>query len=304
MRSILIASAILALAGCANSGTGSIQKPPPQTMQVDLQRYQGTWYELARLPMFFQRNCVQSEAHYGLRDDGRIDVTNRCRDKDGEWIEAKGVAEPQVEGKTDKLWVTFDNWASKLLPIKGDYWVIYHDEDYRVALVGHRRGPAARRRGRGLGVWHRSRCRHRGRLVRVPRARARQSTVGHPHRDRLADLAASGDLAAPRRAAMMRVAHDWLYLRYQSGDEARETGLPRARALLLELSRTEQDSAPSLPGPPTTSPDQGHESQRIRFGLRLHRGDEVRGVLVEARREERGAGREAGDRRSRALRLG
>ncbi|AQZ35317.1 lipocalin [Pseudomonas sp. LPH1] len=137
MRSILIASAILALAGCANSGTGSIPKPPPQTMQVDLQRYQGTWYELARLPMFFQRNCVQSEAHYGLRDDGRIDVTNRCRDKDDEWIEAKGVAEPQVEGQTDKLWVRFDNWASKLLPIKGDYWVIYHDEDYRVALVGH-----------------------------------------------------------------------------------------------------------------------------------------------------------------------
>ncbi len=132
MRSILIASAILALAGCANSGTGSIPKPPPQTMQVDLQRYQGTWYELARLPMFFQRNCVQSEAHYGLRDDGRIDVTNRCRDKDGEWIEAKGVAEPQVEGQTDKLWVRFDNWASKLLPIKGDYWVIYHDEDWSV----------------------------------------------------------------------------------------------------------------------------------------------------------------------------
>jgi len=137
MRSILIASTILALAGCANSGTGSISKPPPQTMQVDLQRYQGTWYELARLPMFFQRNCVQSEAHYGLRDDGRIDVTNRCRDKDGEWIEAKGMAEPQVEGQTDKLWVRFDNWASKLLPIKGDYWVIYHDEDYRTALVGH-----------------------------------------------------------------------------------------------------------------------------------------------------------------------
>ncbi|EJO92171.1 lipocalin family protein [Ectopseudomonas mendocina DLHK] len=137
MRSILIASAVLALAGCANSGTGRIPQEPPKTVQVDLQRYQGTWYELARLPMFFQRNCVQSEAHYGLRDDGRIDVTNRCRDKDGEWIEAKGVAEPQVQGQTDKLWVRFDNWASKLLPIKGDYWVLYRDDDYRVALVGH-----------------------------------------------------------------------------------------------------------------------------------------------------------------------
>lgn len=137
MRPILLAGALLALAGCANSGTGHIPPEPPQTMQVDLQRYQGTWYELARLPMFFQRNCVQSEAHYGLRDDGRIEVSNRCRDKDGEWIEAKGVAEPQVEGRTDKLWVRFDNWASKLLPIKGDYWVLYRDEDYRVALVGH-----------------------------------------------------------------------------------------------------------------------------------------------------------------------
>lgn len=137
MRSILLASVLLALVGCANSGTGNIPKPEPETVQVDLQRYQGTWYELARLPMFFQRNCVQSEAHYGLRDDGRIDVTNRCRDDDGEWIEARGIAEPQVEGRTDKLWVSFDNWASKLLPIKGEYWVLYHDEDYRVALVGH-----------------------------------------------------------------------------------------------------------------------------------------------------------------------
>ncbi|MGP0171851.1 lipocalin family protein [Pseudomonas sp. NCHU5208] len=137
MRSILIAGAMLALVGCANSGTGPAAVEPPETVQVDLQRYQGTWYELARLPMFFQRNCVQSEAHYDLREDGRIDVTNRCRDADGEWIEAKGTAEPQVPGRTDKLWVRFDNWVSKILPIKGDYWVLYHDDDYRVALVGH-----------------------------------------------------------------------------------------------------------------------------------------------------------------------
>ncbi|VXC11102.1 Outer membrane lipoprotein Blc [Pseudomonas sp. 8Z] len=137
MRSILLASAIVILAGCANSGTGPIAVEPPETVQIDLQRYQGTWYELARLPMFFQRNCVQSEAHYSLRDDGRIDVTNRCRDAEGNWQEAHGTAEPQVEGRTDKLWVRFDNWVSKILPVKGDYWVLYHDDDYRVALVGH-----------------------------------------------------------------------------------------------------------------------------------------------------------------------
>jgi apolipoprotein D and lipocalin family protein len=108
-------------------------------MQVDLQKYQGTWYEQARLPMFFQRNCQQSEAHYGLRNDGRIDVTNRCREQDGNWKEARGIAEPQEPGKTDKLWVRFDNWFSRIAPgiTKGEYWVLYHDPAYQFALVGH-----------------------------------------------------------------------------------------------------------------------------------------------------------------------
>lgn len=55
--------AALLLAGCASHG----EAPPPRTVAaVDLERYQGTWYELARLPMFFQRGCAQSEAHYNL----------------------------------------------------------------------------------------------------------------------------------------------------------------------------------------------------------------------------------------------
>ena len=128
---LLLSCMTLALLGCA----GNDQPAPPHTQQVDLQRYQGTWYELGRLPMFFQRNCVQSEAHYGLRPDGRIDVTNRCKEKDGQWNEAKGIAEAQQPGSTDKLWVRFDNWFSRLT--KGEYWVLYHDKDYRVALVGH-----------------------------------------------------------------------------------------------------------------------------------------------------------------------
>lgn len=133
---LLLSCLMLALAGCSSTNHDTA---PPTTMQVDLQRYQGTWYEQARLPMFFQHNCVQSEAHYTLRDDGRIDVTNRCKEKDGEWNEAQGVAEAQVPGRTDKLWVRFDNWFSRLAPemTKGEYWVLYHDADYKVALVGH-----------------------------------------------------------------------------------------------------------------------------------------------------------------------
>jgi apolipoprotein D and lipocalin family protein len=89
--------------------------------------------------MFFQRNCVQAEAHYALQADGRLQVTNRCRTDKGEWQEVQGEAVAQVEGQTDKLWVRFDNWFSRLLPnvTKGEYWVLYLDDDYRTALVGH-----------------------------------------------------------------------------------------------------------------------------------------------------------------------
>lgn len=133
---LLLTCLALALVGCAGS---SDDKPAPATQAVDLQRYQGTWYELARLPMFFQRGCVQSEAHYALREDGRVDVTNRCRTENGQWDEANGIAELQTPGQTDKLWVRFHNWFSDLAPqlTKGQYWVLYHDPDYKVAVVGH-----------------------------------------------------------------------------------------------------------------------------------------------------------------------
>ncbi|MBM7061104.1 lipocalin family protein [Pseudomonas sp. UL073] len=136
MRILLGLCAALVLAGCANSGTGRV---PPETVEkVDLQRYQGTWYELARLPMYFQRDCAQSEAHYRLQEDGSVGVLNRCRTAEGQWQEASGRAEPQIKGQTSKLWVRFDNWFSELAPAlsKGDYWVLYLDHDYRTALVG------------------------------------------------------------------------------------------------------------------------------------------------------------------------
>lgn len=133
-RSLTWLACLAVLSGCA----GSAQQPP-QTEQVDLKRYAGTWYELARKPMFFQRQCTQSEAHYQLQPDSSIAVTNRCLTKDGDWDQATGRAEAQVPGRTDKLWVRFDNWFSRLAPglTKGEYWVLYHDQDYRVALVGH-----------------------------------------------------------------------------------------------------------------------------------------------------------------------
>ena len=137
MRLLAALAAAAALIGCANSGTAML--PPKTVAQVDLQHYQGTWYEQARLPMFFQRKCAQSEALYELREDGTMGVTNRCRTYDGEMQQVQGQAVAQVPGETNKLWVRFDNWVSSLLPglTKGEYWVLYLDDDYQTALVGH-----------------------------------------------------------------------------------------------------------------------------------------------------------------------
>nr|WP_152529032.1 lipocalin family protein [Stutzerimonas azotifigens] len=135
MRTVLAGGMLLLLAACASSP----DIPPLTVGHVDLERYQGTWYELARLPMFFQRKCVQSQADYRLREDGRLAVVNRCRTLDGSWEAATGEAWPQVAGETDKLWVRFDNWFSRLMPrlTRGEYWVLYVDDDYQTALVGH-----------------------------------------------------------------------------------------------------------------------------------------------------------------------
>lgn len=135
MRTLIALFAAVLVAGCA----GSKPENAPETVgQVDLQRYQGTWYEQARLPMFFQRNCVRSEAHYKLQQDNSVAVTNRCETEDGEWEQATGEAVPQEPGRTDRLWVRFDNWFSNLFPglTKGHYWILYLDDAYSVALVG------------------------------------------------------------------------------------------------------------------------------------------------------------------------
>ncbi|MGC5700014.1 lipocalin family protein [Pseudomonas sp. NFXW11] len=137
MRFVFTLLVGLLLAGCATSRDDSLA--PKTANHVDLKRYQGTWYELARLPMYFQRNCAQSEARYTLLPDANVAVLNRCLTPEWTWEEARGTATPQVPGKTDKLWVQFDNWFSRLLPgaVKGDYWVLYVSDDYKTAIVGN-----------------------------------------------------------------------------------------------------------------------------------------------------------------------
>ena len=110
---------------------------PVTVASVDLQRYLGTWYEIARLPMRHEpREYTDITANYAL-EDGKVRVANRALDGRGELQESIGEA-TVVEGSGNaKLEVTFLPDGLKWLPFtKGDYWILRLDDDYDTALVG------------------------------------------------------------------------------------------------------------------------------------------------------------------------
>ncbi|OBX81742.1 hypothetical protein A9306_06405 [Moraxella atlantae] len=74
--------------------TANAQPTTPQTVaRVDLDRYMGTWYEITRLPMFFQRHCASDvTANYSQQPNGAIKVDNQCKQKDGKVIQSIGQA--------------------------------------------------------------------------------------------------------------------------------------------------------------------------------------------------------------------
>jgi apolipoprotein D and lipocalin family protein len=105
---------------------------------VDLSRYTGTWYEIARLPMWFQRHCVDSKAIYSSRPDGAVGVRNECVTDTGGVERAEGVA-TVVDTKTNaRLTVVFDNWFARLFGSsrEGNYWILDLDQEYQTAMVG------------------------------------------------------------------------------------------------------------------------------------------------------------------------
>jgi len=116
------------------------QKPEPvRTVDaVDLDRYVGEWFEIARFPNPFQRGCAGDVlATYVKRSDGRINVINRCHAADGHLTEARGVARVVDSRTSAKLKVRFAPAALSFLPfVWGDYWILGLADDYSWAAVG------------------------------------------------------------------------------------------------------------------------------------------------------------------------
>lgn len=121
---LLLLLSLTIFTGCARP------KAPLDTVpSVDLKRYQGTWYEIARYEHFFEKGCTNVTATYNEREDGKVDVLNRCVLEDGTLKEAHGVAHA-ADATNAKLRVSF------FWPFYGDYWVLALDDDYTYALIG------------------------------------------------------------------------------------------------------------------------------------------------------------------------
>jgi apolipoprotein D and lipocalin family protein len=118
------------------AGRTAAASPPPTVDHVDVDRYLGRWYEIALLPNRFQGGCARdTNATYGLRDDGLISVTNRCVTATGNAVSITGVARPKDPDDNAKLKVSFFGIFGLRLWL-GDYWVMEVGEDYDYALVG------------------------------------------------------------------------------------------------------------------------------------------------------------------------
>lgn len=130
----------ISVAGCAAAPDHRAETAPPATVErVDLDRYAGKWFEIARYPNAFEDKtayrCVGVTAEYARRPDGRVTVTNRCRKDtlDGAEVVAQGVARV-VHPTNARLRVRF---APAYIPFaEGDYWILDLTDDYGAALVG------------------------------------------------------------------------------------------------------------------------------------------------------------------------
>lgn len=137
--SVLAVSALVGVPACSTL-TAPVGNPavPEPARAVELDRYLGRWYELARYDVGrFQEGCEASTADYSLRDDGEIGVLNACRDGSptGEVRTAEGRARIVEGSRNAKLEISFFG------PFYfGDYWVLDHAEDYSWSIVGEPSG--------------------------------------------------------------------------------------------------------------------------------------------------------------------
>jgi apolipoprotein D and lipocalin family protein len=125
---VMLVGRVGAVAGIMKAAS----KPSLKTVShVDLSRYGGRWFEIARYPNRFERKCDRDvTAEYSLRSDGRIRVVNACLTRSGKIEQSHGTAKVVDSSTNAKLKVTF------FWPFYGDYWIIDLGNEYEYAVIG------------------------------------------------------------------------------------------------------------------------------------------------------------------------
>lgn len=124
----------------------SCQTPPPPTgghpalrtvKRVDLKKYSGLWHEVARLPQFYEKDCLRATAQYTPNADGSLKVLNTCYKRRGKVTDIEGTATAVPGSRNTRLKVKFGGFAALApVPDEGNYWIIGLDPKYQWAMVG------------------------------------------------------------------------------------------------------------------------------------------------------------------------
>ena len=133
-KAVSLVTAIMTLSACASSR----QQPPVTAASVDIAGYAGRWYEIARLPMPFQKANEAAVAEYGALPNGTLSVHNIGIRPNGSQHDIRGYAEVLNPPKNTKLTVHFNTWFAPFIPIpkEGNYWILHVESNYQEAIVG------------------------------------------------------------------------------------------------------------------------------------------------------------------------
>jgi apolipoprotein D and lipocalin family protein len=134
---LLVATLGLLGLGAPAQTTPTPLQPLTTIAALDVPRYLGTWYEIAKYPNRFQKNCVaNTRAQYSLLPGGTVQVLNRCQKADGEIDQAVGEVRQMGAATSPQLQVRFaPAWLSWLPMVWGNYWVIDLDPNYQLVAV-------------------------------------------------------------------------------------------------------------------------------------------------------------------------
>lgn len=136
MRTVALAGAVLALAACtAGESYRDEDRDLVAAPQVDLSRYAGRWFEIARFPNRFEKNCAGVSHDYTPKPDGRLDVVITCRLATLAGPIEQFEGEARVTGdRGSELKISFSDWVPWFFD--GDYVILDVGPDYRTAVVG------------------------------------------------------------------------------------------------------------------------------------------------------------------------